>query len=156
MMTNPDRPGVLQSPSVRHHVGSLLEFPEWRMLREHRPNVMLCGSKAPIRLALRGLLGTAWQAVETWDCTRPLCLPRPESAARSYIIEEAGLLSPDSQARLADWMMDVRGTQIVTTILRPLFPQVEAGSFQQTLYYRLNVVYLELPPADDIRFQGDT
>lgn len=53
-------------------------------------------------------------------CARPLMLPRPASAARTYIIGEVGVLPMENQRRLADWLLRARGTQIVSTISQAL------------------------------------
>jgi hypothetical protein len=64
------------------------------------------------------------------------------------IIENAGALSPDDQRRLFDWLTVTLGnTKIVSTTAVGLLPQVETGAFIAALYYRLNVVYLDVTAA---------
>ena len=54
---------------------------------------------------------------------------------------------------LSDWVSSER-IQIVTTSTVPLFPLVTRGAFLETLYYRLNVIYVELTrsPSEDELF----
>jgi transcriptional regulator of acetoin/glycerol metabolism len=49
------------------------------------------------------------------------------------------------QIRLLEWLALAAGrTQVISTSVAPLFPRVQAGSFIDTLYYRLNTVYVDV------------
>jgi transcriptional regulator of acetoin/glycerol metabolism len=57
-------------------------------------------------------------------------------------------LSSTEQSALLDWLdRDRRGTQVISTSPQSLVPLVEQGRFSDVLYYRLNLVYIELPDA---------
>ena len=46
---------------------------------------------------------------------------------------------------LSDWLSSGnRRTQVVTTTAEALLPLVASGAFLATLYYRLNVVYVDV------------
>ena len=61
------------------------------------------------------------------------------------ILQEVDVLSRDDQQRLLSWMRNGLGKmQVVSTTQQPLFRLVEHGAFLDTLYYCLNVVYLEV------------
>jgi transcriptional regulator of acetoin/glycerol metabolism len=46
---------------------------------------------------------------------------------------------------LFEWLDSTSsGTQVVSTASAPLLPLVEAGAFDDALYYRLNTVYVDL------------
>ena len=63
---------------------------------------------------------------------------------RTPIVREAAELNGDRQRALLSWMNDAQGSQIVATSSRTLYPLVEAGLFDASLYYRLNVVLLRI------------
>jgi transcriptional regulator of acetoin/glycerol metabolism len=52
---------------------------------------------------------------------------------------------PADQCRLLTWLeMSGGRIQVVSTTTSPLLPLVESGVFHDTLYYRLNVVCVDL------------
>ena len=56
-----------------------------------------------------------------------------------------GSLSFDDQQRLVEWLERAAGrTQVVATSRTALLPRVDAGTFIDTLYYRLNTIALDL------------
>jgi hypothetical protein len=68
----------------------------------------------------------------------------------TLILRDVGELSAEAQERVLHWLDDVSldgQLQIVSTSATPLFPLVERGSFDSRLYYRLNVVLLDLQVA---------
>jgi transcriptional regulator of aromatic amino acid metabolism len=47
---------------------------------------------------------------------------------------------------LYNWLDEAAGrTQVVCTTPERLLPRVQAGAFMAALYYRLNVLYVEVP-----------
>jgi DNA-binding NtrC family response regulator len=61
------------------------------------------------------------------------------------ILHEVGMLEGDDQLRLLEWLETrPRRVQIVSTTSSPLMPKVEAGTFNDSLYFRLNVVRIDL------------
>ena len=51
----------------------------------------------------------------------------------------------DDQHGLCDWLAVTGGrTRVVSTTCQPLFPLLEAGTFAEALYYRLNVLCFQL------------
>jgi DNA-binding NtrC family response regulator len=50
-------------------------------------------------------------------------------------------MPPADQARLCSWLEGNQGrTRVISTTREPLFPLLEAGTFAETLYYRLNTL----------------
>jgi hypothetical protein len=77
-----------------------------------------------------------------------LTLPRPE-AGGTLILHDVLAFSRGEQQMLSDWLGDAQGaTQVITISAVALFPFVESGEFLSTLYYRLNVIYVEAGSAD--------
>ncbi len=64
------------------------------------------------------------------------------------ILHDVGALTLEEQCRLMVWLQETAGgTRVVSTTSAPLLPLVEVGAFLDTLYYRLNTIYLEIPAA---------
>jgi len=78
----------------------------------------------------------------------------PLPARGTLILPELGALDADQQLQLLTWMEQGvhRGdVQIVSTTSRPMLPLLESGEFRAELYYRLNVVRIDLSePATDL------
>jgi transcriptional regulator of acetoin/glycerol metabolism len=45
---------------------------------------------------------------------------------------------------VSEWLASSNRPQVVSTASAPLLPLVEAGVFNDALYYRLNTVYIDL------------
>lgn len=69
-------------------------------------------------------------------------------------LDEVGDLSQDAQTQLVKLMREEGGARIIASTRQPLSALVEAGDFREDLYYRMNVVRIEMPPLrrrkDDI------
>lgn len=76
--------------------------------------------------------------------SEPLALPDPGWAG-TLLIHEIDDLAADDQLRLLHWFdMSGREGQIVSTARASLLPLVQAGKFLEALYYRLNVVCIDI------------
>lgn len=66
----------------------------------------------------------------------------------ALILQDVDRLSVAEQTRVLAWMGGAsRHTKIVSTTELPLFPFVARGLFDASLYYRLNMLLLQAPPA---------
>ena len=84
------------------------------------------------------------------------CLAQPVHVHRSWLLLDApkigtfvlsGVdeLTARQQREVIAWMNLVQeNVQVVSVASRPLFPLVEAGRFLESLYYRLNTLYIEI------------
>ncbi len=68
-----------------------------------------------------------------------------DSEATIYL-DEVGDLSQEAQTQLVKLMREDGGARIVASTRQPLSALVEAGDFREDLYYRMNVVRIEMPP----------
>jgi transcriptional regulator of aromatic amino acid metabolism len=69
----------------------------------------------------------------------------PDEAVGTVILEDVGGLAVDDQARLLRWLDDtVPRSRIVSTTADSLFPLVARGLFDAALYYRLNVMLVQI------------
>jgi transcriptional regulator of aromatic amino acid metabolism len=80
------------------------------------------------------------EPVVNWCPGRRLVLP-PTGTSGTMVLQDVGGLTPEDQLRLFDWLeRNVGKTQVISTSSTPLLPRVQAGTFMDMLYYRLNVV----------------
>ena len=108
-------------------------------------NVLLVGAEP----ALTELVCSLWTTFDDPILIRrsvdPLQLPAPSEAVGTLIIHGVETLTLDEQLTLQDWLVVRNGrTQVVSTASASLLPMVEAGVFSDSLYYRLNVVCIDL------------
>lgn len=115
---------------------------EWRALSTTRTNLLLVGDEASTSAFLRALLPTLQEPV--WmTAAAPLSLP--SSPTGTLLVRDGACLAPEDQKRLLQWLSNHPvGVQVVTTTPAPLVPLVLSGAFLEVLYYRLNVMYVEL------------
>ena len=122
---------------------SLLPATDLRVLQQYRPNLMIVGSVSSTESELLALLPTFADPVTVWQPGTPLALP---SAGGTLILRNVSNLAPSEQSALFGWLdCDRHRAQVISTSTRPLMPLLEQGEFFDGLYYRLNVVCLELP-----------
>ncbi len=111
-----------------------------RLQRQH-PNVLLVGPPSFLSAALKSLEPLAAQPVVSWNpCEMPGI---PDGSHGTLIIHRVDTADLDQQQRLCQWLESrTRPVQVISTALAPLYPFVPAGTFLETLYYRLNHVCL--------------
>jgi sigma54-dependent transcription regulator len=118
---------------------------EWATLCAQHHNVLLEGSAAATDAALL-LLHPHLRPPVTW-CQPGAPVQLPNRDAGAIVLRDVGALSASDQARLLAWTRLSRSrTQIVSTTEGPLFALVVRGLFNETLYYRLNIMLLHVEP----------
>jgi hypothetical protein len=133
---------------VKNDVGPVctLDSVDWETIIKARPNVLLHGER-PITAA-------CLVAMEP-HCSAPIVrLQSPGSwslsdiSEGSVVFENAAACGLVEQRRMLEWL-DNCGyrVQLITTTNRPLFDLVGRGRFLEKLFYRLNIVYLDLARA---------
>jgi sigma54-dependent transcription regulator len=127
---------------------------EWTILRGCRHNVLLEGPVAATDAALR-LLQPHIRGPIRWNGPQPpLNLPTGEIGA--LILRGIADLSAGDQTRLLVWLGGAGSrTQIVSTTERSLFALVARGLFDETLYYRLNVMLLRVGSENEAGLAAD-
>lgn len=72
----------------------------------------------------------------------------PDRADSTVVLHDADRLGVNDQRRLLGWLEAHPGTaHVVATAARPLLGNVETGAFMASLYYRINVLAVDLRPA---------
>jgi hypothetical protein len=152
-MPNSSKPfGDLQSVNRTDSVSRLRE--DWRvarvaysdleMIRVPRANVLLRGAEGVVQNVLDMLMPTLRTPVDIWRPGERLRLPAVAQTG-TIILREIGRLTTDDQSELLVWLDEAVGrTQVVSTTAWPLLSRVHSGGFIDTLYYRLNTVYVNL------------
>ena len=109
-----------------------------RLTRQH-PNILLVGPATFTDAALK-LIGPLVQHPVAWwmpDEKRAV----PIGAFATLIIGRVDAADAEQQKRLCEWFDGRQGhIQVVSTSVTPLFPLIQAGTFLEALYYRLNHV----------------
>jgi hypothetical protein len=118
---------------------------EWALLRTAHPNVLLVGAEAAVVNVLDGLRPNCRQPIETREAGSTLSLPSP-SQSGALILRDVGNLTQESQRCLMEWLDNSvhDRIQVIATNDAALWPQVRDGAFTEALYYRLNVIYIDL------------
>jgi hypothetical protein len=121
---------------------------ELSWLSRAHPNILLVGDGMATAAALSELQSIYRFPVIVRNCGGlPLALPQTESA-NTLILHDVAALPPADQQMLSDWLSSGnRRTQVVTTSAEALLPLVTTGAFLATLYYRLNVIYVDVTGA---------
>ena len=115
------------------------------LLRTAHANPLLVGAEAAVVDILDGLRPSCRQPVETCEVGSFLALS-PPSQTGTLILRDVGNLTQEGQRRLMKWLDDNvhDRIQVITTNAAALWPQVRDGAFTEALYYRLNVIYIDL------------
>ncbi len=141
-------------PGAKLVPSPLLEFSlhctaEWRSPHH---NVMLEGSEVSTDAVLR-LLAPHLRAPVIWKA-RGTPFAAPAGDVGALILQDVDGLNTEEQTRLLTWV-DVRPhTQVVSTTAHRLFALVARGCFDAALYYRLNVILLNVDPRYDFGFHA--
>jgi len=106
-----------------------------------------CGG--PEEIVERALFGVLAEAEST---TSPEPQP-PLAQTRTVLLQDVGRLGPDVQSRLAERLVGLRGKRqpgsslcrLMASTSEPLLPRVLDGTFDDRLFYRLNVIHLVIP-----------
>jgi len=112
-----------------------------------RPNFLLvCDqtSKAMAPQHVRALCAAPIHA-----CRLPGSLVLPREKTGTLMLDDVAMLAIDQQIALYDWLgRSGSSIQVVSVTSTPLSVRVQNGEFLEALYYRLNVVNLNLRSAD--------
>jgi DNA-binding NtrC family response regulator len=84
-----------------------------------------------------------WQQQASTSCERCVFHERPHDLDGLCVIADAIRLSRDQQAALSARLQTGGRLRVITLSRAPLYPLVLVGTFDATLYYRLNMITLE-------------
>jgi len=135
-----DRPASDCGPGFR-----LRQPGHWPALLKTYSNLLIAGSQPATDAFLRAATPLLRLPVHCIVCEEGLTI---SPVARTLILRNVDILTSDEQQALARWLDDEPRprTQIISQTSAPLYALVQAGAFQEALYYRLNVIYLQVIP----------
>ena len=119
---------------------------DWQLLVTARPNTLLEGPQE----ATEAIVGEAmeWLAEPhaTWSGA-----PSRSDRPATLVVRSVSALDQEQQQALLAWL-DAPGDrmQVISTTNDPLYPLVSRGAFLANLYYRLNVLLLDVASTDRI------
>jgi DNA-binding NtrC family response regulator len=61
----------------------------------------------------------------------------------TLILNEVDALPADDQRRLLLWLDAPREVQVISTTSACMLSRIQAGTFSETLYYRLNIILVD-------------
>jgi hypothetical protein len=112
------------------------------------PNLLIVGSDADAACALPEIRPILRVPVVSWSPRDTARLPA--IWFRTLMVRDVDWLTTTQQGMLSTLVTkSVHTIQIVSMARRPVFPLVREGRFLEALYYRLNVVLLELSSGTD-------
>ena len=98
------------------------------------------------------LMTSLWPSLAAPICVRKrderLRLPPTSLPVATLVVYDADTLTGDEQRALHHWITLNGRTQVVSTASTSLWPMLQAGAFNDALYYRLNVVLVD--PASPV------
>ena len=118
---------------------------EWEMLVQARPNLLLDGSTSDTSAMLSALKPHLRQPIIQYDPNTGGPVPQPKEG--TLVLVGVDKLGTNQQKQMLRWLNqfnDRAPVQVVSTTSEPLFSMVEAGAFLDNLYYRLNIVRIDL------------
>jgi len=118
---------------------------EWDLVIRARCNLLLVGSSSATNAMLVALESHLREPLRQY--TPKTDVPVPQPLEGTLVLLEVARLDVEQQAQLLRWLdqFDERWqVQVVATTSEPLFPLVETGAFLASLYYRLNVVRMNV------------
>jgi hypothetical protein len=121
---------------------------EWSTLRASSLNALIIGAPQLTAAAVGMLARGARSPIVRWN---PAQWDIPAMVAGTLVIDDVDRLTLVQQERLARWISGPgSGVQVLALVRAPLFAAVEVGRFSASLYYRLNVVMVELRVQADL------
>jgi hypothetical protein len=111
------------------------------LLSTTRPNLLLEGPETQVQAVVVALSPLLAPPLTAW-CGGGL----PDEHRGTLIVQEVHRLDDIQQRQLMMWLDDAVGSvQVIATTSAPLFFLVERGAFLDVLYYRLNILRVEVP-----------
>jgi hypothetical protein len=118
---------------------------EWDLVTRAHPNVLLVGTRPATYEMLVAMKPHLCEPLHEHGPTKDASVPLPQEG--TVILLEVAKLDAKQQTQLLQWLDHFKErlpVQVVSTASEPLFPLVQTGAFLADLYYKLNVVLIDL------------
>ena len=108
-------------------------------------NLFVVGAEDQVAKLITSLWPCLATPIAVRDRGEPLRLAPTSPPVGTMVIYDVDTLTRLEQHALKQWLrVENPGARIVSSASAPLWPMVEAGAFNDGLYYRLNVVTIDL------------
>lgn len=116
---------------------------DWSVLLHTRPNMLVIGRGVAADAFIRTVTPLSRSPLRSLVCS---ALPPRLPAEGTLILRDVDALDSDQQQRLLRWLDEPQPshTQVISIAATPLYLLVQAGTFSDQLYYRLNVIHFEV------------
>ena len=144
---NPEAAAPYTSRPLRANSGAPLSAAsDMKLAYVSRTNVLIVGPEPLVNNALSLAAPDLHRDALVQCGNGRLQLPAVSPSRHAIVVvRDVDALNPAEQRRLLEWLeAGSTRTQVISTAAVPLMPLVEAHSFNDTLYYRLNTIYIDL------------
>jgi transcriptional regulator of aromatic amino acid metabolism len=124
---------------------------EWDAVSRGHHNFLLVGSPSATSEMFAAMAPRLRAPIQRYRPKPGLSVPAPVEG--TLVVLEAARLDGEQQRQLLRWLQqfDRRPhVQVVSTTAKPLFSLVETGQFLADLYYKLNVVRVDLIGSESV------
>jgi hypothetical protein len=140
-----DTPAVDADPGTQHlRTVSRRLSDDWDLMCSAAVNIWLFGRPNTTAAFIHALRPYIKEPVITRVGGEPLDLPAADQAA-TLVVRNVSELTLAEQDRLLTWIDSNGGkSRVIATSMRSALPMIAAGTFRESLYYRLNTMYVDV------------
>lgn len=110
-----------------------------------KANLLLVGADRLVAKVLPFAVPELTQAAISRCKDGSLRLPSPSMGVSTIVVRDVDALTHGEQRSFREWLeSQSTAVHVVSTASAPVLPLVETGEFSAALYYRLNMVYIDL------------
>jgi hypothetical protein len=132
---------AVSRPPVHLAIGVDIEMTRC-LLREGRARTLVIGTGRASGRAVRALRADFQAPVHHVRASGHLTLPEKQG---TLLIHDVSRLGVADQVRLLGWLnLSRRGMSVIAVTSQPLFPLVQCGRFLSDLFYRLNLIVIDV------------
>ena len=115
---------------------------DWSLACRSRANLLVTGPRPATNAFIAALTPSLRSPIARLACDGPLHLP---AGGATLILNDVDALDGRQQEALLQWISASFSTpRVISITTTPLYPRIQAHSFSSDLYYRLNVICLEV------------
>jgi hypothetical protein len=116
-----------------------------RLLREGRARTLVIGTAGASGRAVRALCADFQSPIHNVRAGCRFTFPQKPG---TLLIQDVSTLGAADQVRLLEWLnLGPRGVSVIAVTSEPLFPLVQCGRFRSDLFYRLNLIVIDVTDA---------
>ena len=141
---NPETKPSTSRPYSESDSVSLSAASDLNVARTTRANVLVVGPEPLVKNVLKLVAPATRHEGIVQSREGRLRLPSPLRPS-TVVVQDVDALTTAEQRQLLEWLdAPNTRTQVISTASTPLLPRIDARTFNETLYYRLNTIYIDL------------